>query len=62
MTDAARKLLETFDSLPPATRKEVLRELMRRAAFGEHGFPADAELSEAADDIFLELDHRENHA
>ncbi len=60
MTDAARKLLETFDSLPQPARKEVLSELLRRAALGEHGFPDDADLIDAADELFLELDHREN--
>jgi hypothetical protein len=61
MTDAARKLLETYDSLPQAVRKEVLRELLRRSALSEQDFPADAELLDAADAIFLELDQRENH-
>ena len=62
MTDAARKLLETFDSLPQAARKEVLRELLRRSALSDHDIPSDAELLDAADAIFLELDQRENHA
>ncbi len=52
MTDAARKLLETFDSLPKTARQEVLRELLRRAALSEHDFPQDSELSAAADEIF----------
>lgn len=60
MTETAKKLLDVFDSLPSAERQEVLRELLRRAAFSEHEIPDDDDLTAAADEIFLEYDRRES--
>jgi len=59
MTQAARKLLEDFDALPHADRAEILAELLRRVAMAPHGLPSDGELLSAADQLFAELDRRE---
>lgn len=59
MTEAARKLLETFDSLPETDRQEVATAILRRAAAVESGDIDDAELLWAADQVFLELDRQE---
>jgi hypothetical protein len=59
MTQAARKVLEQFDSLPDPERAEVLVELLRRAASTPHESPGDDDLTAAADEVFAELDRRE---
>lgn len=59
MGDAARNLLNSFDALSEADRREVLASLLRRAAELPSAFPADDELSQAADQVFQELDRRE---
>jgi hypothetical protein len=59
MTEAARKRLDALDSLPEADRREIVREILRRAALGEHESPGDDDLVAAADETFLELDRRE---
>jgi hypothetical protein len=60
MTQAAKKLLEEFDALPDRERTEVLAELLRRAASAAHEPPSDDDLVAAADELFAELDRREN--
>lgn len=60
MTERATKLLEVLDSLPESERRQVLVELVHRAALGEHDLPDEADLLAAADDVFLELDRRES--
>lgn len=62
MTEAARKLLDTFDALQEADRQEVLREILRRAATAPHEAPSDRELIVAANEVFLDLDRRENQS
>ena len=59
MSDAAKKIIEAIDALPDAERQEVIRELLRRAAVVDLGFPSDGELVGAADDVFQDLDRRE---
>ena len=59
MSDAAKKIIEAFEALPPAERQEVIRELLRRAAIVDLGFPSDEELVATADDVFQDLDGRE---
>ena len=59
MTETARKLLDTFNSLPERERREGAREILRRAALAEHGPPEDAELLAVADEMFLEVDRGE---
>jgi len=59
MTQTAKKLLEEFEALPEPERAEVLAELLRRAASLPHDLPTDEELVAAFDQLFLELDRRE---
>jgi len=59
MTQAARKLLEDFDALPDADRAEILSELLRRVAMAPHDLPSDGDLLTAADQLFTDLDRRE---
>lgn len=59
MGDAARHLLQSFDALSEADRREVLEELLRRAVELPYAFPSDDELARAADYVFQDLDRRE---
>jgi len=58
MGDAARHLLQSFEALSEAERREVLEELLRRAAELPYSFPSDEELVRAADQVFQDLDRR----
>ena len=60
MSEAARKLLHTLDSLPEADRREVIREVLRRVALAPHESPSDEDLLAAADEVFLDLDRGES--
>lgn len=62
MTEAARKLLDTFDALQEADCQEVLYEILRRVALAPHQAPSDTELIAAADEVFLDLDRRETQS
>jgi hypothetical protein len=57
MTEAARKLLETFDALPAPQQQELAQEILQRTALAEHGPLEDADLVALADEVFHELDH-----
>jgi len=59
MTQAAKKLLEEFDALQERDRAEVLAELLRRIALAPHDLPDHDDLVAAADQLFVELDRRE---
>lgn len=59
MGDAARHLLKSFEALSETERREVLEELLRRAAELPYSFPSDEELVRAADQVFQDLDRRE---
>lgn len=59
MGDAARHLLESFDVLSEAARREVLEQLLRCAAELTYSFPINEELVGAADVAFQEYDRRE---
>ncbi|PYQ59474.1 MAG: hypothetical protein DMF53_18745 [Acidobacteria bacterium] len=59
MTRAAQKILETFDALPENEQKEIAVEILRRASTESYGDLDDSGLVFAADQIFLELDRRE---
>ncbi len=59
MGDAARHLLKSFEALSEADRREVLEQLLRRAAELPYAFPSDQELLQAADSAFQEYDRRE---
>jgi hypothetical protein len=59
MTQTARKFVGEFDALPEADREQVLAELLRRVAAGPHDLPNDKDMIAAADQVFQELDRRE---
>lgn len=59
MGDAARHLLKSFEALSETEQREVLEELLRRAAELPYSFPSDDELVRAADQVFQGLDRRE---
>ena len=59
MGNAARHLLESFEALPETDQREVLAQLLRRAAGLPYAFPSDEELLLTADQIFQDLDRIE---
>jgi hypothetical protein len=59
MSGAARKVVETFESLPEEEQQVVLAELLRRGLASGYAFPDDSDLVLAAEQIFLELERRE---
>jgi len=59
MGDAARHILKSFESLSETDQREVLAQLLRRAAELPYSFPSDEELLRAADQMFQELDRHE---
>jgi hypothetical protein len=59
MGDAARHLLKSFEALSETEQREVLEQLLRRAAEQPYSFPSGEELVRAADQVFKELDRRE---
>jgi hypothetical protein len=60
MSEAAKTLLDQFDSLPVSEREQVLLQLLRREAFSDHDLPDHAALTAAADEVFLGLDRHES--
>ena len=48
LTDTAKRLLDTLDSLPEVERQEVFREVLRRAALSEHESPSGDDLIASA--------------
>lgn len=60
MTEAVRSLIETFETLSEAERREAVVELLRRAGGSDLVELEDETLVEAAESIFLELDARED--
>jgi len=59
MTQAVQKLVLDFEGLPEPDRQQLLAELLRRTAIEPHDLPNDADLVGAADQIFQDLDRRE---
>lgn len=60
MTQAARQLLDEFETLSQPERQEVVVEILRRTVGEDYSASEDRELLLAADQIFLELDRRED--
>jgi hypothetical protein len=60
MTRAARQIIETFEALPEPERKAVAVEILRQTLDDSYSAPEDTDLILAADQVFLELDRREN--
>ena len=59
MADAARHLIETFQTLPDLDKREVLATPLREAIQVPYQAPSDDDLTSAADEVFLDLDRRE---
>jgi len=59
VTHATQKLLEEFEALPDRDRSELVAELARRVALAPHDLRQDEDLIAAADQLFTELDRRE---
>ena len=59
MTQATQKLIEEFEALPDPDRLELVAELARRMAVAPHDLPKDEDLVAMADDLFADLDRRE---
>jgi hypothetical protein len=55
-----RDLLQSFDSLSEAEKKEVASEILRRSASLEFLPVSDEELVLNAEQLFLELDRQES--
>lgn len=60
MTNLAKQLIDSFEALPEAEKHEVLGQLLRRLMDKPYASPSDDELSNAADLLFLDYDHRED--
>lgn len=59
MTNAARKLIDSFEALPEQEKHEVLSQLLRRLMDKPYASASDEDLVGAADLIFQEYDRRE---
>jgi hypothetical protein len=59
VTAEARHLIEDFEKLPDAEKREVLSELLRAAQSFEYPPISDDEIASAANAVFLEYDRRE---
>jgi hypothetical protein len=60
MTIAAQRVLATFEALPEDDKQAVVVEILRRAAENEYPSLDEADLLLAADQVFLDLDRRED--
>ena len=59
MTTEAQTILESFDSLPDAEKREVASEIVRRTLQSDFPPLSDEELVAIAEETFLELDRGE---
>jgi hypothetical protein len=59
MTPVVERLVAEVEALPEAQRQEVIAVLLRRAQTEPHDLPHDEDLVAAADELFQELDRRE---
>jgi len=59
MTQTVQELLETFDRLPDAEKREAASAILRRVRDLSFEPPSDDELVLNAEGLFLELDQRE---
>jgi hypothetical protein len=59
MTQPVRELLDNFDRLPDAEKREAVSEILRRVRTIEFDLPSDDDLVLNAEEIFLEIDRRE---
>jgi hypothetical protein len=59
MTRAAQQVLKTFDTLPETDRQELTVEILRRAPIEDRTELDDSDFVLLADQVFLDLDRRE---
>lgn len=59
MSSETQDFLNSFQSLPDAAQYEAALEILRRTAQWDLEPLSDDSLSQAADELFLELDRRE---
>jgi hypothetical protein len=59
MTNAARRLIDSFEALPEEEKHEVLGQLLRRLLEKPYAAPSDDELTGVADQVFQDYDRRE---
>ena len=60
MTTAGKQILDSFEHLPDAEKREVLTNLLRISRAIEYPEISDDELVGSADVVFLEYDRRES--
>ena len=56
---SVQQMLDTFERMPEAEKKEFAAEILRRTSNLEYGPLSDEELTLNAEQIFLELDRQE---
>ena len=56
MTDSVQDLLNTFDHLADAEKRQAASEILRRVREMDLEVPSDDELVSAAEELFLDLD------
>jgi hypothetical protein len=59
MATSIQNLLHSFESLPEPDKRELAAEIMRRSLRFEFPPLSDQDLVKNAEDIFLDLDRRE---
>lgn len=60
MTNAAKRLIDSFEALAEQDQRQVLIQLLRRIMDQPYASFTDEELTDAADLVFQEYDHRES--
>ena len=59
MTSGVQDILHTFDALPDADKRVLASAILRRSAKLDQQPLSDEQLTEAADELFQELDLQE---
>jgi hypothetical protein len=59
MTNAARRLIDSFEALPEQEKHEVLAQLLRSLISSPDSSPSDDELTHVADLVFQDYDRAE---
>jgi len=59
VTSQGKHIIDEFEALPDAAKREVLGELIRTSRFIEYPQVSEDELVSAADELFLEYDRRQ---
>lgn len=60
MSTSVQRILDSFDQLPEAEKRELASEILRRAVKFDLPPLTDEELVLNAEELFLELDRRES--